>query len=180
MKKFVLGAAFLFFAASGMFAQKNTATVGMGAGVSVPFVVYTELFASYERQIIPQLAVGANMAGQFYPLATIAVAFNAKDFSNIFGFIVDAQLYWYPFAGVFHVDAAVGYSDYLRSMPCFVFAPGIGWKIKFGASGLTMNIVLRSEFFTPLGDNIFEESDQQSDLNPFNAVAARLSIGYSF
>ena len=180
MKKIIVGVAFLTLAACGAFAQKNTVSVGAGGGFSIPFIVYTELYGSYEREIIPQLAVGANFAGQFYPLATIAVAFNSTDFIDIFGYVVDAQAYWYPFAGAFHIDAALGFADYLASMPCFVFAPGMGWKIKFGSSGVRMNIALRSEFFTPLKHNIFENSDEAADLKPFNIVAIRLGIGYSF
>jgi hypothetical protein len=181
MKKLIIGIVLFAVIVTGAFAQKkNTVSVGVGTGISIPFILYTEFLGSYEREIIPQFSVGLNVAGQWYPMALIAVALNSDDFKNLSGYLIDVQAHWYPFAKTFHVDAGLGFSDYLMSMPCLVVTPGLGWRFKFGESGVNLNLILRQEYFFPLGDNLFEGTDESQDLKPVNLLGLRLCLGFSF
>jgi hypothetical protein len=181
MKKLIIVIVLFAVIVTGAFAQrKNTISVGAGAGISIPFIVYTEFFGTYEREIVPQFSVGLNFSWQSYPMALIAVAFNSDDFKDISGYLIDVQAHWYPFAKKFHVDAGIGFSDYLMSMPCLVVTPGFGWRINFGESGVNLNFILRQEYFFPLGDNLFEGTNENPDLNPSNLFGIKLCLGYSF
>ncbi|MDR0599286.1 MAG: hypothetical protein LBG84_04295 [Treponema sp.] len=184
MKRRAAAAVMCVSIAAAGFAQKNMVAGGAGAYVNIPLVAGAEAWVSYERRIIPRLAVGVNLAGQFYPAAIFAIALTADSgkITNIFGYVADAQARWYPFKGAFHLDAGLGLGDFLMSMPCLVITPGLGWKITFGKSPVSLNIGIRGEFYAPLGDSVlrYENTDGEwVDLWPFN-LGGRVGLGVSF
>jgi hypothetical protein len=161
---------------SGLFAQGNTLTVGVGGGLGVPVAVYMEAHASFEQQIVPEFSIGVNAAFQIYPLAIAAIAFSSEP--SPLGYIIDAQAHWYPAGGAFHLDLGGGYSYYLWSMHCAAITGGLGWRFLAG-KWFVINIGLRGEVFMPLGENVFDGSDQDAGLTPFHA-GPQLSIGCAF
>lgn len=181
MKKFVLAAIIFIAGTAGAFAQRNTVYAGGGGGISIPFSIESELFASYEFEIVPQFSVGISAAVQFYPFALAAVAFAPDTIKDASGTIVEGQAHWYPWGEAFHLDAGLGYSDYLSSMPTFLIAPGIGWRFDLGEpGGLVLMFSTRAEIFMPLGDNFFKYSDQDAELTPVNIFASRIGLGFRF
>jgi len=198
MRKTVLLTALILFAAGGVYAQnaddssapKNTVYGGFGFGAGFPAAVDAEIFASYEREIIPQITVGASVAYQMYPMAIIFVVIdsidsqvNEKDrtINSVYGYIIEGQFHWYPAGKTFHVDVGLGYSNYLTSMHTILFAPGIGWRIDFGQpGGFIMNIGLRVEYFYPISESFLTEKDTGKSLYPVNIMTFRLGFGYRF
>lgn len=185
MKKIIIVILILLAVSGGAFAQRNMVYGGVGLGVGVPCIFDYEISASYEFAIIPQLSVGVSAALQMYPVAAYAIVFEKlfygeNSIKDIFGPVVEGQLHWYPFAKTFHMDLGLGYSHYLRSMHTFLVAPGLGWRLDFGEpGGFMMNLGLRVEVFTPLGNSIME-TDEGDKLKPFNILTFRLGFGYRF
>jgi hypothetical protein len=177
MKKLFAGVVFSVIVSTGIFAQSNAVFLGAGAGLSLPSVSYIGFNASYERMIIPRLSVSVNAGWNMYPLVLFFVKF--MEDPSITGWVVDAQAHWYPGGKAFHVDMGAGYGEYL-GMSSAVIVPGVGWKFDLGKpGGFIMNIGLRGEWYIPLEENIFQDSDADDALKPFN-FDVRVGFGYSF
>ena len=178
MKKYIVVLLLLMAVVGGLFAQRNTISAGIDAGLGLPIIVYAGVHASYEFQIIPQLSIGASAFWEFFPLALYAVAFT-QDPNHLVAYGVEGQIHWYPFSKGFHVDAGLGWGYYM-GMNTLVIAPGVGWKIDLGKSGgFIINPGIRLEIFKPVEENIFKSSDKNSELIPGN-LDLYISFGYSF
>lgn len=178
MKKWFAAVLFLMVLAGGLSAQAHTVSAGLSGGFGIPVVGYAGVNASYEYQIIPQLSVGANVFIEYFPLMLFVVSFT-QDPNQLFAVAFEGQAHWYPFSKTFHVDAGFGWG-YYAGMSVLILTPGAGWKIDIGKpGGFSINPGARLEIFMPLGKNIFQNSDQNSNLIPVN-LNLNLSVGYSF
>ena len=179
MKRWLAAAALVAACASGAAAQENTVTAGVNAGLGLPIIAFGGVQASYEYSINSALSVGGNVFWEFFPVALAAVAFtNDPAYIAAYGF--EGQVYWYPFRGGFYIGSGLGWASYM-GMNTLVLTPGLGRRIDVGEpGGVVFRVGLRAEIFTPLGKNIFENSDESASLTPVNLLSANISVGYAF